>query len=92
LAAIAHRDSAQIVKLGTELLRSQSSTSEDDVAYLTTVTVTACVRMGDITQARSLLQANWRRFNHAGRFELALRDLLALTRSLGADRIAQEAP
>jgi spermidine synthase len=92
LAAIAHRDSAQIVKLGTELLRSQSSTPEDDVAYLTTVTVTACVRMGDITQARSLLQANWRRFNHAGRFELALRDLLALTRSLGADRIAQEAP
>jgi spermidine synthase len=92
LAALAHRDAPQIAKLGTELLRSQSSKTEDDVAYLTTVTVTACVRVGDIAQARSVLQAQWRRLNHAGRFELALRDLLALTRSAGPERIAQEAP
>jgi hypothetical protein len=26
------------------------------------------VRMGEIAQARSLLQAQWRRFNHAGQF------------------------
>jgi predicted membrane-bound spermidine synthase len=93
LAAIAQRNAPQIAELGTGLLRSQSTMSEDDVAYLTTVTVTACVRMGDIAQARSLLRVQWPRFNHAGsRFELALRDLLALTRSVVADRIAQEAP
>jgi hypothetical protein len=92
LAAIAKRNSPQIAKLGTELLGSQSSKNEDDVAYLTTVTVAAYVRMGDIAQARSLLKAQWDRLNHAGRFEFALRDLQALTRSADADRIAQQAP
>jgi hypothetical protein len=92
LAAIAQRNSPQIAKLGTELLGSQSSTNEDDIAYLTTVTVAARVRMGDIAQARSLLQAQWHRINHAGRFEFALRDLQALTRSADADRVAQQAP
>jgi spermidine synthase len=93
LAAIANRNSPRIVELGTELLQSPSTMSEDDLAYLTTVTVTAVVRMGNIAQARSLLQAQWSRFNHAGnRFELALRDLHALTRSADTDRIAQGAP
>ena len=92
LAAIAHRNSPRIAKLGTELLRSQSSMSEDDVAYLTTATVLACIRTGDIARAHSLLKAQWPGFNHAGRFEFALRDLRALTRSAGAERVAQEAP
>jgi hypothetical protein len=34
-----------------------------------------------MAQARSLLKAQWHRIDHAGRFEFALRDLLALTRS-----------
>jgi spermidine synthase len=79
LAAIAKRNSAQIAKLGMELLGSQPPMKEDDVAYLTTVTAAACVRMGDIAQARSVLKAQWQRINHAGRFEFALRDLQALT-------------
>ena len=66
LAAIAQRNAPEIVKLGTELLGSHSSNSENDLAYLTTVTAAAYVRMGEIAQARSLLQAQWRRFNHAG--------------------------
>jgi predicted membrane-bound spermidine synthase len=87
LAAIAHRDAPQIVKLGSELLGSPSTMSEDELAYLTTGTVTAAVRMGDIAQARRLLRVQWSRFNHAGnRFELALRDLRALTGSADADR------
>jgi predicted membrane-bound spermidine synthase len=81
LAAIANRNSPQIVKLGTELLGSQSFKNQDDVAYLTTVTAAASVHMGDMAQARSLLKAQWHRIDHAGRFEFALRDLLALTRS-----------
>jgi len=92
LAAISHRDAPEIVKLGTELLGPHSSNSEDDLAYLTTVTAAAHVRMGEIAQARSLLQAQWRRFNHAGQFDLALRDLAALTRSAGTEPIAQVAP
>jgi hypothetical protein len=92
LAAIAHRNAPEIVKLGTELLEPRTSNSEDDLAYLTTVTAAAHVRMGEIAQARSLLQAQWRRFNHAGQFDLALRELLAQTRSAGTETIAQAAP
>jgi spermidine synthase len=92
LAAIAHRNAPQIVRLGTELLGSPSSMSEDDLAYLTTVAVAASVRVGDLAQARILLDAQWPRFGHAGRFELALRDLHALTRSADSDRIAPQAP
>ena len=92
LAAIAHRNAPEIVKLGTELLEPRTSNSDDDLAYLTTVTAAAHVRMGEIAQARSLLQAQWRRFNHAGQFDLALRELLALTRSAGTETIAHAAP
>jgi spermidine synthase len=89
LAAIAYRNAPEIVRLGTELLGSDSSDSESELAYLTTVTAAAHVRMGQIAQARSLLQAQWHRFNHAGQFDLALRDLLALTRVADAETMAQ---
>jgi len=92
LAAISHRNAPEIVKLGRELLGSHTSHSEDELAYLTTITVAAQVRMREIAQARSLLQAQWRRFNHAGQFDLALRDLAALTRSAGTEPMAQVAP
>jgi len=92
LAAISQRNAPEIVKLGTELLGPHPSNAEDELAYLTTVTAAAYVRMGEIAQARNLLQAQWRRFNHAGQFDLALRDLLALTQSAGTETIAQAAP
>jgi spermidine synthase len=78
-AAIAQRNAPQIVKVGTELLGSPLPKSADDVAYLTTVSVAAYVHLGDIAHARSLLQAQWPRIDHTGRFEFALRDLRALT-------------
>jgi len=81
LAAIAQRNAPQVVKFGTELLGPDRPNSEEELAYLTTVTAAAHVRMGEIAQARSLLQAQWRRFNHAGQFNLALRDLQALTQA-----------
>jgi spermidine synthase len=90
-AAIADRDSPEIVKLGGDLLGAHSSDAENDIAYLTTVTAAAYVAMGEIAQARFLLQVQWRRFNHAGQFDLALRELQALTRSTGIDAIAREA-
>ena len=82
LAAVSHRNAPEIVRFGTELLGSHPSDSEDDLAYLTTVIAAAQVRMGAIAQARSLLQAQWPRLNHPGQFDLALRDLAALTRSV----------
>jgi len=90
-AAIAQRDLPGIVKLGNDLLGAHASNSDNDIAYLTTVTAAAYVGMGEIAQARLLLQEQWRRFNHAGQFELALRELQALTRSAGSDAIAREA-
>jgi spermidine synthase len=81
LAATADRDAAQITRLGAGLLGSQAAESEEDLAYLTTVTVAAYIRLGDTAQARRLLQAQWSRVNHAGKFAFALRALAALTRS-----------
>jgi spermidine synthase len=81
LAAISRRSAPDIVRLGTGLLASDSTNSAADLAYLTTATAAAYIRMGEMAQARSLLQAQWGRIDHAGQFDLALRELLALTRS-----------
>ncbi len=78
-AAIARRDAPAIAKLGAGLLARPSAHSDGDLAYLTTVTAAAYVRLGDIPEAWALLQAQRPRFNHAGQFELALRDLDALS-------------
>jgi hypothetical protein len=90
LAAVSQRNAPQIVQWGTELLASRASISDDDAAYLTTVTAAALVRLGERARARELLQAQWSRFDHAGQFDLALRELLALTRSAGTGQIAQQ--
>jgi spermidine synthase len=78
-AAIARRDAPEIARLGAGLLAPASAHSDIDLAYLTTITAAAYVRMGETGRARSLLQAQRLRFNHAGQFELALRDLDALS-------------
>jgi predicted membrane-bound spermidine synthase len=85
LAAVSQRNALQISEIGTELLGSASSKSNAERAFLTTVTAAALVGIGDKGQARNLLQAQWDRFDHAGRFELALRELRALTRSAAAN-------
>lgn len=78
-AAIAQRDAAGIVRLGTRLLAPLSAHSDGERAYLTTVTAAAYVNLGESVQARELLVAQRSRLNHAGPFDLALRDLRALT-------------
>ena len=80
LAAIAQRNAPDIVKEGTWLLGSAARPSADDRAYLTTVTAAAHVRMDEPSQARSLLREEWPRLTHKGQFDLALRELAALTR------------
>ena len=46
---------------------------------MTTITAAADVNLGRDAEAHALLQNQWSRFNHAGPFEFALRDLRALT-------------
>jgi spermidine synthase len=88
LAALAHRDAAQIATRGTELLGSASMKSDDDLAYLAAATAAAYVQIGDAAHAHSLLQAQYRRIKHAGQFDFALRELLALTRSADGEAVA----
>jgi predicted membrane-bound spermidine synthase len=78
--AIARRDAPGIVRLGTRLLARPSHPPDGDVAFLTTVIGAAYVRMGENAQARTFVLAQWPRFDHTGPFDLALRDLEALTR------------
>jgi len=82
-SALARRNAPEIVKLGTELLAANPAASPDELAYLTTVTALAQVRMGEFAQAGSLLQAQRRRFDSAGQFELPLRELAAITQLPG---------
>jgi hypothetical protein len=78
-AAIAQRNAPDIVRLGTDLLESGATHSDGEAAYLTTITAAAYVNLGRDAEAHALLQNQWMRFNHAGPFEFALRDLRALT-------------
>jgi hypothetical protein len=80
LAAISQRDAPQIVKFGGELIGPQTPDAENQLAYLTTVTAAAYLRLGEVAGARGLLQAQVGRIRHPGQFDLALRDLLAQTR------------
>ena len=84
----AQRDAAQIVKFGSALIAKQPAFA-DDLSYLTTVTAAAYVRLGEDAQAHRLLETQWPRLKHAGQFDLALRDVLALT---GAPRARTRAP
>ena len=78
-AAIAQRNAPDIIRLGTGLLASSTAHSDDEAAYLTTVTAAAYVNLGRDAEAHALLQSQWSRFNHAGPFDFALRELRALT-------------
>ena len=78
-AAIAQRNASDIVRLATGLLATGAAHSDGDVAYLTTIAAAAYVNLGDDGRAHAFLQNQWSRFNHAGPFEFALRDLRALT-------------
>jgi len=77
-AAVAQRDAARIAPLGTHLLGSPAVNLEDDVTYLTVVSAAAQIRAGESETARRLLETQWPRVNHSGKFAFALRDLRAI--------------
>jgi spermidine synthase len=80
-AAIARRNSSDIVNFGSDLIRSPAPITEADLAYLTTVTAAAYVRMGQVEPARSLLKEQSKKLNQSEPYWFPLLDLLALTQS-----------
>jgi len=60
------------------LLGSPAVDLEDDLTYLTVVSAAAELRAGDVGAARELLDRQWPRINHDGKFAFALRDLRAI--------------
>jgi spermidine synthase len=92
LAAVSARNAAAIVRLGAPLLKSPAAPSENDLTYLTTMMATAYVRMGQLSQARTLLEALWSQVDHAGEFSLSLQDLWALAQAGDAEGFAQARP
>ena len=75
--------------LGSRLLEPPSPPSKDDLTYLTTVMATAYIRMGETSQARSLLMAQMSKLDWGGQFSLPLRVLFALARTGEASGLAQ---
>ena len=90
LAAISARNFSEIAILGSRLLEPRSSLSKEDLTYLTTAIATAYIRMGEISQARSLLMAQLSKLDWGGQFSLTLRELFALARTGEAPGHAQE--
>jgi hypothetical protein len=89
LAAVAARDTGEIVRLGARLLREPGTLDKDDVNYLTTVVATALVRRGQPDQARTLLAALWSQLDHSGQLALPLQELRALVTSGAARTFAR---
>jgi spermidine synthase len=80
-AAIARRNSSEIVKYGSNLLGSSTPITAADLADLTTVTALAYIHMDQIAQARSLLQQQSKRLDRSESYWFPLVNLLALTES-----------
>ena len=76
--AIAQRDDARIASLGAGLLESPAVDREDDITYISAVSAAAQIGAGDAASARRLLETQWPRINHHGKFAFALRDLRAI--------------
>jgi spermidine synthase len=79
-AAIALRNSSDIVRLGGNLLGSPAPITEEDLAYLTTITATAYIQTDQIAQAHSLLlQEQSKKLNRSESYWFPLANLMALT-------------
>lgn len=81
LAAVAARDTTDIMTLGKRLLEMPSPMTRDELTYLTTVVATAEIRTGRTSEARDLLMTNWSQLDQEGELGFPLRELLALARA-----------
>jgi spermidine synthase len=80
-AAIAHRNSSDIVKIGSDLIGSPAPVTEADLAYLTIVTADAYIRMGQVAPAHDVLKEQSKKLNRAESYWFPLIELLVLTQS-----------
>jgi len=89
LAAVAARDTGEIVKLGGQLLQQPATLNKRELDYLTTVVAAAMIRRGQTDQARALLAALWNQLDHAGPLGLPLQALFALAANPAGRALAQ---
>jgi hypothetical protein len=80
-AAIARRNSSDIMKFGNDLIGSPVPISQGDLAYLTTITAAAYIQMGQFAQARSLLEEQSKKLDRSDSYWFPLLSLLALSQS-----------
>jgi spermidine synthase len=91
-AALSRRDAPEIARLGAELLEPKRPLSDDELAYLSTATAVAYFRMHQPAEAAKLLGAQLGRLDQPGQYDLALRELMVLTRSPETHSFAQTRP
>ncbi len=91
-AAISRRDAPEMVRLGTQLLEPHLSRTGDELAYLTTSTAAAYVRLGNVAQAGALVDRQVPRIQRAGEYALPLKELLALSRAPQTEPVARVSP
>ena len=89
LTAVSARNAPEIVTLGAHLLEPPTAISKEDLTYVATVMTTAYIRMGEASQASSLLAAQSKRLDFGGELSLPLRELSALARAGDAKAFAQ---
>jgi spermidine synthase len=85
-AAIARRNSSDIVKLGNDLLESSANKSNDDLAYLTTITAAAYIQMDQVSQANNVLREQSKKLDRSESYWFPLASLLALTQTSAKER------
>jgi spermidine synthase len=78
-AAIARRNSPELVEFGNNLLGSPNPITQADLAYLTTITAAAYIRMGQVDLAHSLLKEQSKKLDPSESYWFPLLSLLALT-------------
>lgn len=79
LAAVAGRDTGEVLKQGAWLLHYDQALDKDDLNYIASVVATAFLRRGQAEQARTLLTALWNQLDHSGQLSLYLQALLTLS-------------
>jgi predicted membrane-bound spermidine synthase len=80
-AAVAQRDAPEMIRLGTQLLHTDSGASDDEErAYLVTAMGAAYIHIGEPAQAVAVLDPRANHYTAAEMFSLPLRELRALSR------------
>ena len=78
-AAVARRNSPEVVEFGNDLIGSPNPITEADLAYLTTITAAAYIRMDQVGLAHNFLKEQTKKLDPSQSYWFPLLNLLALT-------------